>query len=122
GGGTGDPGTVEVGAVGRAEVLSEPLAVPRYETGVPGGRVVVGDHVGGVLGPADRDRLLAERDLGAGELTGGDHQVVGRPALLDSGRVDERTGAGRGDQAAGAGAHEHVPADHAYHREHEDPQ
>ena len=62
-----DPLLVEVGAVGGAEVLDEPLAAAVGQPRVPGAGVVVGEHEGGVVGPADQDRLLAEGDLGAGE-------------------------------------------------------
>ena len=58
--GAGDLGPIEVGPVGRAEVLNEPLPPRATQAGVPGGGVVVRDHQRGVLGSTNRDRRLAE--------------------------------------------------------------
>src|SRR5919112_832782 len=71
---------VEVGAVGGSEVLHVPLAAAVGEPRVAGTGEVVREDEGRVVGPADEDRLVAERDLRAGQRAGGDHQRLG-PAL-----------------------------------------
>src|SRR3954452_16023354 len=65
---------IEVGAVGRAEVLDVPLAAAVGQPRMPGAGEVVGEDERGVVGPADQDRLVAERDLRSGEGAGGDHE------------------------------------------------
>ena len=105
--------------------LDEPLARARHESGVPRGRVVVGDHEGRVLGPANGDLCLAESEPGAGERSLGDEQMMCGPTSLHLGRSATRRDGQppwRGDESTRPGAHEKIATDHPDHREDEDPQ
>src|SRR5690606_16437618 len=53
----GDPGFVEEGAVGRVEVLDDPLLTPEHESGVVGRGVVVADDEPALAGSPDRERF-----------------------------------------------------------------
>src|SRR4029450_7482163 len=103
------PLLVEVGAVGRAEILYVPLAAPVGEARVAGTGEVVGQDQGRVVGPPDEDRLITEGDLRTGQRAGGHHERTGAAlAALLAGRG--RPGRDRGDPphpaaAEGGGAH-----------------
>src|SRR5687768_3308174 len=98
-----DPLLVEIGAIGRAEILDVPLAPAVGQPRMPGTGEVIGEHEGGVVGPPDEDRLLPERDPGTAQRAGRDHQRPGAAltALLARGGP----GRHRGD-TAGAAAEE----------------
>src|SRR3546814_9826704 len=68
-GGLADPCLADVGAVGGAEVLDEPLLTGRGDAGVAGGDVVVVESDRGVRAPTDQDRCLGQvgafADVGA---------------------------------------------------------
>src|SRR5688572_5337749 len=113
-----DPLLVEIGAVGRAEILDVPLAPAVGQPRMPRTGEVIGQYESGGIGPADEDRLVPERDLGAAEGAGRDHQGAGSAlaALLGGG------GPGwDGGDAAGA-ATEEVGPHHPESREDEQPQ
>src|SRR3954447_4355589 len=114
---------VEVRAVGRAEILDEPLPVARNQPGVPIGGVVVGEDDGRVVGPTDRDGVLAQRDGRAREGTLQDNEAlrgVTPPGLLWLGllRLLARRSLGRPGRPRSVD----VGADDADSREHEQPE
>src|SRR4051812_22691277 len=98
---------VEVCAVGRAEVLDVPLTGAVGQPRVPGAGEVVGEHERRVVGPADEDRLVAERDLRSGEGPGGDHE--GARTLLAALAAGGGGPGGDGGPPAGAGPEEGGP-------------
>src|SRR5690606_38071171 len=60
------PGPVQVGAVGGAQVLDDPLTVAvRVDPGMTAGGVVVVQHDRAVVRPAQSDGLALEGDCGA---------------------------------------------------------
>ena len=66
-----DEGAIHIGAV-QAVLIGDPrVAAAVGQPRVPGAGEVVGEHERGVVGAADEDRLLTERDLGTGERPGG---------------------------------------------------
>src|SRR3954451_7525251 len=78
-GGLGDPDGADVGAVGGAEVLDEPLVTGGRDPGVPGRDVVVVELDAGIAAAPDQDRRLVELGALAGVAALG-HQHVGRAA------------------------------------------
>ncbi len=110
---------------------------------MPGGRVVVVQHDGGVVRPAQRDGLALQRDGGPGQ-GALDHDQLGRGAAAAPAALGRRTAgrglalrgppgrAGRGRRrggtaapAGGPGVHpgsEEVAADHLDRDDHEQPQ
>src|SRR4051794_14253213 len=82
GGGLGDPDGADVGAVGGAEVLDEPLVSRRGDPRVPGGDVVVVELDRRVAAAADQDGCLVELGALAGVAALGDHDVGGAAAAL----------------------------------------
>src|SRR5688572_9977796 len=113
-----DPLLVEIGAVGRAEILDVPLAPAVGQPRMPRTGEVVGQHESGVVGPADEDRLVAQGDLGAAQRAGCDDQGLGAALAALAGGCGPRR---QGGDPAGATAEE-VGADHAEGREDEQPQ
>src|SRR4051794_6984006 len=79
-GGLGDPHRADVGAVGGAEVLDEPLVAGRGDPGVPGGDVVVVEADRRVVAAADQDRRLVELGAVTGVRALGDQHVGGGAA------------------------------------------
>ena len=82
GGGLGDADGADVGAVGRPEVLDEPLVAGRGDPGVPGGDVVVVEADRGVGAAADEERRLVEVGALAGVAALDDQDVGGGAAPL----------------------------------------
>ncbi len=121
GGGLGDPDGADVGAVGGAEVLDEPLVAGGGDPGVPGGDVVVVELDRRVVAAADQDRRLGQAGGGAGVAALGDDDLGGRAAPLGGRLLLGRLAA---DAARGLGhpGAEHVGADHRDRGQHEDPQ
>ena len=118
-----DPDRADVGAVGGAEVLDEPLVAAGGDPGVPGRHVVVVELDRGVGTAADQDRRVLQLGALAG-VAALDHQDVrGGAAALRRGlglplATTRFGGAGR---LGHAGA-EHVGADHRDRGQDEDPE
>src|SRR3954453_12487117 len=114
---------VEVGAVGRSEVLHVPLAAAVGQARVAGAGEVVGQDEGRVVGPADEDGLVAEGDLRPGQRSGGDHQGVLSPlSPLPTLPARDRRGARRHRRDPSGAAAEQVGPYHAEGGEDEQPQ
>src|ERR1700710_2618103 len=62
GGGLGDAAVADVGAVGGAEVLDEPLRAGVGDAGVPGRDVVVVEADGRIVAAPDQQWRVLERD------------------------------------------------------------
>src|ERR1035441_3898799 len=71
--------TVEVGAVGRAEILDNPLTILGEQPGMPGGSVVIVEYQCGIICPAHGDLLVRELNLGPRQRSSG-HQQLARAA------------------------------------------
>ena len=116
----------DVGAVGGAEVLDEPLVATGGDAGVAGGDVVVVELDGRVAAAADEERGVGELGAGAGVLAL-DHEEVGGGAAagllvgLGAALAALRRGRGAASGLRDARA-EHVGADHRDRGEHEDPE
>src|SRR5262245_21976653 len=122
-GGLGDPDGADVGAVGGAEVLDEPLVAGGRGPRVARRDVVVVEPDRGVVAAADEDRRVVELGALAGVAALGHHDVRGAAAPLGRRLGALLLLAGLG--APGGLRHsrpEHVGADHRDRGEHEDPQ
>ena len=121
GGGLGDPDGADVGAVGGAEVLDEPLVAGRGDPGVPGRDVVVVELDRRVVAAADQDRRLGQAGGGPGVAALGDDDLAGRAAPLGGRLLLGRLAADAARRLGHPGT-EHVGADHRDRGQHEDPQ
>src|SRR4029450_5043075 len=101
-----DLASVEIGAVGRTEILNQPHAVVWVDPSMMTGGVVVVEHDRRVGGPPDGNRCIAEWHRGTAERAGGDDELGWCPTLRFGwlGRPWAPTGGPGGSGAPGLGS------------------